>query len=99
MTADFNVNGIIAGIVVLNISTLTIVASFIYLRATGGSNIFLIKEVMVMIFSFQIDRKVYSILQINIPWVGRYFIKLHPCKKDEINSQKNVKFCMKKLMK
>ena len=70
VTADLNVNGFIDGIIVLNISTLAIVASFIYLIATGASNIILIKEVMVVILAFQIDRKVYSILQLIFPgWV------------------------------
>jgi len=60
---DFNVNGIFAGMILLNITVLTIVASSIYLYATSISNIALMKDAAIVLFLNSIDEQVYVIIQ------------------------------------
>jgi len=67
-----NIQGIIAGAIVLNIVLLTVVASFIHLKALSVSNVVIIKEAAVVLFLNSMDEKAYNIIEIAFPnWVEK----------------------------
>ena len=66
-TLHFNIRGMIAGMVLLNITTLTIVASAIFLYATSISNITLVKDAVIVLFLNDIDEQVLMFLQTIAP--------------------------------
>jgi len=60
----FNIHGIIAGMLLVNITTLSIVASVIFLYATSISNIAIVKDAVIVLFLNDIDEQVFMIFQI-----------------------------------
>ena len=62
--------GAIAGVIVFDISLLTMVASFIHLQAVSVSNAAMIKDIVVVLFTNDMDEQLYVILRITFPmWV------------------------------
>ena len=71
-TLKFNVRGIVAGIVVLNITILSIVASHFHLHATSISNIAIIKDAVIVLFLNSIDEQFYLIIKRVVPgWLDK----------------------------
>jgi len=71
-TVERDMKGVIAGLIVLNVATLTIVASFIHLKASSISNIVMIKDIVVVLFINAIDACMYIILSKIFPvWLEK----------------------------
>lgn len=66
-SVNFNIRGIIAGTILLNITTLSVVASAIFLYATSISNISLIQDAVIVLFLNDMDEQVLLILQTIAP--------------------------------
>ena len=72
MVHVIDIQGIIAGAIVFNIALLTVVASFIHLKAVSVSNAVIIKEAAVVLFLNSMDEKAYNIIEIAFPnWVEK----------------------------
>ena len=64
---NFNMRGVIAGMVLINITTLSIVASAVFLCATIVSNISLIQDAVIVLFLNDVDDKILMMFQAIVP--------------------------------
>ena len=62
-SVDFNLKGIFAGVILMNITILSTVASTIFLYATSLSNIAIIQDAVIVLFLNSIDEQVFMIIQ------------------------------------